>query len=135
MISDKQFWLGLAGTVGLSSVAAAALHLVPRLTPYWSFSLVTILLFMVLSIVAFYLGKRAAKSTNKHLFTSVIMGFTLLKMMLSGATVFLYHLLAEPADKIFVLPFFLFYLLFTSFEAFVMIKQARSPNTDQPASS
>lgn len=135
MISDKQFWVGLAATVGIASIAAAALHLLPRLAPYWSFSLATVLLFTVLSIGAFYAGKRASGAANKHLFTSVIMGFTLLKMMLSGITIFLYHLLAEPADKIFVLPFFILYLIFTIFEAFVMIKQARNTNADQPASS
>lgn len=126
MITDKQFWLGLAATVGLSICLTGGLHLLERLSPYWGLSALTIGIFTLLSIVAFFAGKFASTSSNKHLFTNLIMGFTLVKMILSGMIVIGYQMLAEPEDKLFVLPFFLLYILFTAFEMFVMIKQARA---------
>lgn len=133
-ITDKQFWLSLLGVTVVTGLLCALLHMAPQLSPYWLLSAITIFLFTLFSIAAFYAGKFAAKSSNKHLFTNVIMGFTLLKMMLSGAIVIVYNLLAEPEDKVFVLPFFLIYLIYTVFETIVMIKQARAtsgkPKTD-----
>lgn len=134
VVTDKQFWLGLLTVTAITGLLVTLLHLFEKLSPYWPLSATTILLFTLFSIAAFFAGKMAAKSTNKHLFTNVIMGFTLFKMLLSGAIVIVYHLLAEPVGKLFILPFFLIYLIYTVFETFIMVKQARTtsgePKTD-----
>lgn len=126
MVTDKQFWIGLIGTIVLSTIIAVGIHAFERMADYWPLSAITIFIFTVLSIAAFYGGKLAAQSTNKHLFTSVIMGFTMIKMIFSGIIVLSYNALAEPAEKFFVLPFFILYIIFTAFEMVVMIKQART---------
>lgn len=125
MLTHQRFWRYLAGVVVLTSLLVAGLHATDRLAPYWAFSASSILLFTLLGVGAFYAGKYAARSPNKHLFTNLIMGFTLLKMMIGGGLVIGYQMLFRPQDKIFVLPFFLIYLIFTAFEMVVMIQQAR----------
>jgi len=70
----------------------------------------------------FILGGVTAKSTNKSLFTGVILGFTFGKIFLSLLVVIGYVQLAQPASKIFLLPFFIVYLIFTIFETYLMMQ-------------
>lgn len=121
----KKFWQSLGGLSLLALLLTAGLHAFPKLSAHWPLSALSILLFTGLSILIFFLGKRAATATNKHLFTNLVMGFTLVKMLFSGFIVVAYTLLAEPENKLFVLPFFLIYSLYTGFEVYVMVKLAR----------
>ncbi len=121
----KQFWLGLLLVTVLAAAAAIGLAQVAVLAPHWILSLVAIILFFLLSVGVFYLGKYTARSTNRHTFTNVILGFTIVKMFLSGGGILMYALLAEPQDKLFILPFFLIYLLYTVFEVYVLIRLAQ----------
>lgn len=74
----------------------------------------------------YYAGRNAARSSNKNDFTNIIMGFTMGKMVLSFVLIFAYLKLVEPADKIFVLPFFSIYLIYTVFETYFMMKLGRT---------
>lgn len=124
-MQNKQFWQILVVVTLATALISAALHALPKLLPHWPLSLLAIFIFTVLSILIYFLGKRAATATNKHLFTNVVMGFTLVKMLFSGLAVVAYTLLAEPANKLFVLPFFLIYGIYTSLEVYVMVRLAR----------
>lgn len=79
------------------------------------------LLFIAFSQAVFFFGLRAARSTNRHDFTNVSMGFIFFKMMLSVGFVFIYVKLIEPPDALFIIPFFINYLCFTVFETRFMI--------------
>ncbi len=124
-MQHKQFWQLLAA-VSLATLAiSTALHALPKLFPHWPLSLLALFIFTLLSILIFFLGKRAATASNKHLFTNLVMGFTLVKMLLSGMLVVAYTLLSVPTNKLFVLPFFLIYAIYTGLEVYVMVKLAR----------
>jgi hypothetical protein len=52
------------------------------------------------------------------------MGITMVKLFLCGGTMVAYVVLAEPENKLFVVPFFLSYLVYTSLEVMVLVKLA-----------
>ena len=115
--------------LGLTTVLALAgifgFHAWLDLDYAWPFSVVTLALFLLISLALFFFGKRTAGATNRHLFGNVFLAGTLLKMMLCGTLLFVYVLLGEPQNKLFVAPFFWQYFLFTGLEVYVLMKLAR----------
>ncbi len=112
----------------LSAVTAVALYFVNQLPAFQAdagFSWLSVLFFILLSIAMYYAGRRSALSENKHHFTNTIMGFTMGKMMLSILLILGYLKLAEPTTKLFILPFFGVYLIYTIFETYFMTRLAR----------
>ncbi len=113
------------------SIACAALlfglHRLPALADDYPLGVVSLLFFVALSAVMFFLGRYTARLANRNMFTNVILGFTMLKMILSAVIVLGYWFLVEPASKLFVLPFFLVYLVYTCFEIYFMIRLSRLP--------
>lgn len=85
----------------------------------------TILLFISFCLVLFYLGKRTARAENKFLFTNVFMGVTMVKLFLCVGLIAAYALLGSPANKLFVIPFFLSYTIYTALEITFLMKLAR----------
>ncbi len=77
---------------------------------------------MLLTLAMFLVGDITAKSSNKNLFTTVILGFTFGKIFLSLFVVLGYFQVAQPSSKIFLLPFFIVYLIFTIFETYLMMQ-------------
>jgi hypothetical protein len=84
----------------------------------------TILLFCAFCVGLFWVGNRTARSENKFLFTNVFMGVTMLKLFLSGGLISAYFFMTEPENKLFVVPFFLSYLVYTILEIVFLIKLA-----------
>ena len=77
---------------------------------------------MLLTLAMFLLGGATAKNKDTNLFTGVVLGFTFGKIFLSFLIVVGYHQLAQPTSKIFLLPFFIVYLIFTIFETYLMMQ-------------
>jgi len=134
-MSQKEFWIGLGITTLVASLCALSLHTITSLTVHWPFSATTIGLFFGLSVLIYYGGLKSAQAKNKNMFTNVVMGITMFKMLLAGGLVLTYALLAEPTNKLFVIPFFLIYLLYTAFEVYVMIKLARETGSEATTKS
>ncbi|MFT5997606.1 MAG: hypothetical protein ACI81P_000051 [Neolewinella sp.] len=84
----------------------------------------TILLFCAFCIGLFWVGSRTANAENKYLFSNVFMGVTMLKLFLCGGLIAAYFFLGEPENKLFVVPFFLSYLVYTTLEIVFLIKLA-----------
>ena len=124
-MTDRTFWLGLLGTTVITSLLVAGLHLIPRLSEDWPLSIIAIGLFILISIGVYFFGKRTAASKNKFAFNNIVMGTTIFKMFISGGLIAAYAIIATPTDKIFVLPFFLIYMLYTAYEVYVLVKLAR----------
>lgn len=81
-----------------------------------------ILMFVAITLVMFYAGKRTAGSENKLLFTNVFMGLTMLKFFLCGGTIAAYVLLSTPENKLFIIPFFSSYIIYTVLEVIFLLK-------------
>ena len=118
----RTFWLQISvltiGTIAL----LFGLSLTEPLQPYRNFSWISLFFFVILSISMYLIGKKAALSPQKNLFTQLILVFTLIKMLLSVLIVLLYHRAVLPESNWFLLPFFLVYLIYTIFETYFMIR-------------
>ena len=104
----------------------SVLCLVLPLSKYSMMGLLSMLFFIVLSAIVYYLGENATKSTRSGAFLSVIVINTFMKLIASFIFVFVYVKLCEPDDKLFIIPFFIFYLTFMFAETYFLSEQARS---------
>lgn len=98
------------------------LHQFPAFQPHYLLSWVSCIFFVVFSILIYAIGYKAANHEDKHLFTSVILGFVFGKMFLSILMLVIYHKIVQPTDNLFLAPFFIVYLVYTVFETYFMIK-------------
>lgn len=124
-MNQRSFYFSLAL---VSSLTALGLYLVHRFPPFQAhatLSLIGLAFFIGLSTAMYYFGLSAARSENKHNFTNVVMGFTVVKMMISALVVLAYFKIAMPGDKLFILPFFGVYLIYTIFETYFMTRLGR----------
>lgn len=121
-MTDARFYtlfaLFTAGAIG----AAAVAHLLLPIAYALPLTIGAILMFVVITLVMYYAGKRTADAENKFLFTNVFMGVTMLKFFLCGGTIAAYALLAAPENKLFVIPFFSSYLIYTALEIVFLLK-------------
>jgi hypothetical protein len=131
-METKSFLIQLAGVTALAIGVAFGLHQVPALRGGEILSGIAIGLFTFLSVLIFWRARVAAASANRHSFTNVVMGVTMLKMLLSIAAIYAYVLLAEPASKLFVLPFFGVYIIYTIFEVYAMMQLSHTKPNEEP---
>ena len=124
-MGHRHFFLQLGVVTLVTAAVLLGLHQIDRFAPYGSLSVLSLLLFVGLTVVMYFLGRRAANSENKNDFTNVVMGFTMGKMFLSIAIIYGYLQVVEPTDKLFIVPFFTVYLIYTAFEIFFMMKLGR----------
>jgi len=124
-MSQRNFFIQL----GILSLGAAILlfflNRLPQLQAYSALSWISLAAFTALCILMYLGGYRAAMSDNKNDFTNAILGFTIGKMFLAILVIFGYSQLAQPPDKLFIIPFFAIYLIYTIFETYFMMKLGR----------
>lgn len=90
----------------------------PHQPLYW-FSL---FVFVLISVMAYLFGIRTFNSQNKYDFSNLFIIITISKLLIFLITFVLYQILAEPQNKLFILPFFAIYLIFTIFEVYLLSK-------------
>ena len=83
-------------------------------------------IYIGLFLPTYLVARKASQSTNKQLFTGIIMLSVLLKLALSIAVVVWYHKVFKPQGPLFLLPFFLVYIIYTIFESQFMIKLGKN---------
>lgn len=124
-MDQRSFFIQL----GLLSLGAAILlfflNRLPQLQAYSTLSWISLAAFVGLSILMYLAGRRAAESDNKNDFTNAVVGFTAGKMFLAILVLLGYSQLAQPPDKLFIIPFFAVYLIYTIFETYFMMKLGR----------
>lgn len=97
-------------------------HQIPILKPHALLGWISLLFFIGLSIFMFFVGRKAAASENKNNFTNVFLIFLMLKLFLCAGLMIGYLKILEPETKLFVLPFFGLYIIYTVFEVLFLIK-------------
>jgi hypothetical protein len=85
---------------------------------YW----ISIFIFIIISVISYLFGLKTANSTNKFDFGNLFIIITILKLFIFLLTFVAYKLLFEPSDKLFILPFFIIYIIFTTFEVRLLMK-------------
>lgn len=125
-MQDKRFFFQLFILSALVALGLYFLNQLPQLQADAPLSWISLVGFIGLSVFMYYTGKRSAKSENKNDFTNVVLGFTIGKMFMAILVVYAYLQLAQPEGKVFILPFFGIYFIFTAFETFFMMKLGKS---------
>ncbi|MBB4078720.1 hypothetical protein GGR28_001333 [Lewinella aquimaris] len=121
-MQTSRFLVLLAAVSGLAALGLATAHLLLSIDYALPFSVGTMLLFVLICVGLFFLGRRSAGAENKHLFSNVFMGATMVKMLLCGMLVVTYVLLGAPPNKLFIVPFFWLYIVYTGFEVYFLMK-------------
>lgn len=122
----RTFFLLLLVTAAIGASLVLALHLVPLFREHELLSWIGFGFFFLISVLMYLVGSNSARSNNKNQFTTVVMGFTFLKLMLSVLIVLAYDKIALPSGKLFILPFFGEYLIFTIFETYFMMRLGKT---------
>ena len=124
-MSQRSFFIQLGALSLVTAILIFFLNRLPRLQAYSLLSWISLGAFIALCILMYLAGYRAALSDNKNDFTNAVLGFTVGKMFLAILVIFGYSQLANPPDKLFIIPFFAIYLIYTIFETYFMMKLGR----------
>ncbi|MDH3651863.1 MAG: hypothetical protein OEQ53_19415, partial [Saprospiraceae bacterium] len=113
---------------GLASLSLGIVYLLSHSAGFRSsapISLFSILFFSLLCLVIHYVAKSAARNPNKNLLTQLIMVVVFLKLIFCLLLVVGYDRMYQPENNNFIIPFLLFYLIYTSFEVVILTKANR----------
>ena len=124
-MTAKAFYLQLAIVTLLATAGAFGINTFPQFAEVRPIAWISLGIFVLLSMVIFYAGRKAAFSENKHDFTNVFLGITIGKIFIAIIFILGYNQLMEPDSRFFIIPFFLMYLIYTIFETYIMMKLGR----------
>lgn len=125
-MSLPRFWIYLAAVAVGTVIILALLHwILPASDALSPFTMTTTGVFVAIVGLAYVLGDRAAKSSNRYNFVRLVMMLIFVKMMVCVLLVVIHVKTANPESKLFVVPFLMIYLIFTTFEVITMEKLAR----------
>ena len=113
-----QLALVSAGTAGL----LLWINTFPQFSPHSSLNWSSLILFILLSLMMYFVGRKAALSENKNTFTNTVLLFTMAKLFLTIIIIYVYNEMVKPESRLFILPFFAIYIIFTIFETYFMIR-------------
>lgn len=120
--------------LGLLSLAALALYVIARiLIPGLTIidqALIIPYFIVVSGGVHYYLLKARAQG-NPRKFVTRFMGTTTFKLLLYLATLMVYVLIYRETALRFVIAFFVFYVMYTTFEVVVFLKQSKEFHQSQ----
>ncbi|MEM8529044.1 MAG: hypothetical protein AAGG68_30715 [Bacteroidota bacterium] len=125
MVSHRSFSAILLGVSVLVFLLIFLQQHIPPIAEYTNISWISALVFTLVNIVMYIVGRISATNRNKGQFISIFMGFTLLKMLFAVCIILLYVQHYNPSTNLFVFPFFLLYLIYTIFELWFMMKLSR----------
>ncbi len=81
--------------------------------------------FTILCALMYHQGYRAAHSDNKNDFSNVFLGFVVGKLFFCAILILGYYFIVQPTARLFVIPFFGVYLVYTIFEVYFMSRLGR----------
>jgi hypothetical protein len=131
-VTAKAFYLQLAIVTLIAAATAFGINTFPQFADVQPIAWISLGIFVLLSVVMYYAGRKAAFSDNKHDFTNVSLGVTIGKIFIAILFILGYNQLMQPDSRFFIIPFFLMYLIYTIFETYIMMKLGRlNTQTDQ----
>ena len=122
----QQFWIQLLIISLVASILLFFLNQNEKLQPYSDFSWICLTVFIFITVGMYYIGLQSVQSKNKNAFTNAALGFIMGKMMLAIMVIVFYNQLAEPETKLYIIPFFIVYVIYTAFETYFMMRLAKS---------
>lgn len=126
-MTPAAFFTQLAAVTALAAALITGLDFVPLIHGQGKgLAWAGLVVFLLISILMYFVGKQSATSRQLSAFTGQVMVFSFIKMMLAVFTVVLYHRSVQPTQKYFVLPFLGVYILYTIFETYFLMRLAKS---------
>ncbi|MCC6727497.1 MAG: hypothetical protein IT258_23535 [Saprospiraceae bacterium] len=124
-MNHRRFFSQLLLVTILTAVILYFLHIFQPFAAYATMSAASLVFFAVLAVVMYFPSVKAAQSADRNAFTRAIMGFSFLRMFLAVAFVVAFVRLYHPTDKLFTIPFFFIFFVFTGFDVVFMSKLGR----------
>jgi hypothetical protein len=122
MEQHKKFITQLGFCSFLSIVLILLLNTIPVFNTdqilYW----ISLVIFIIINIIGYFFGLKTANSSNKFDFSNLFIIVTMIKVFIFLLTFVAYSLLVEPSNKLYILPFFALYMIFTTFEVKFLTK-------------
>ena len=125
-MTAQRFLFQLATVTAAAAWGLFLLQYVESFQSQMGFSWACLGFFVMLSVVMFFFGKRAAQSKNKNDFTGVALGFTILKLFGAVLIILFYSRMFEPESNNFILPFLAIYVIYTAFETYFMMQLGKT---------
>lgn len=121
-MNERQFFIQLTIVTFSTSILIWLFSFIPLFHDYQPLSIISILLFVSISIIMYYTGRWGVQHNNKNTFITLMYAYMGGKMILSIFVIMLYYLYVEPSTNLFILPFFLVYFIYTIFESYFLMK-------------
>lgn len=118
----KDFLIQLTAVSVLLAIVLFALRDSEKLAPYLDLGWITWVSLLLITILLFVVGSKAAVSENKNAFLQLVILSMVGKMILAFFVAILYYVFNEPNDRLFILPLFIIYFGFTIFETYLMMR-------------
>lgn len=118
----RQFVSQLTIVTIIVSVVLWLLSTFPIFDTHQRLSWMSLILFVIISIIMFFSGRWGVAHANKGMFISLMYAYMGLKMLLSIIMIMLYYFYVEPESNLFILPFFTVYFIYTIFESYFLMK-------------
>ncbi len=130
-MSARAFITSLVITTVIAVAFVYGMTLFPLIEPFSLLGWGSIAFFILWSILMFFISSKAAANENKNVFTNAILGFTFAKLFLSGGIIYAYFRMTEPDSRLFLIPFFGVYLIYTIFETQFMMKLGKTEQANE----
>ncbi len=117
----QHFFRGLIVTSIIAAGLIFAARYWPLIADYQDIGWISIVFFILWSAVMFF-SIHKKDNSKPNTFINAVMVFTMGKLMLSAILIIVYFKIANPPSKIFILPFFVIYVVYTIFETRFMMK-------------
>ncbi len=124
-MNEKAFYIGLVSITLVTTIVLVILIQQPLFTDFAGLFIAALVFFVILSLVLFYVSKRAAVHRNGMMFIYVMLFAIMIKFGFCLITLFVYNRVFRPETKFFVLPFIGIYVIYTIFETYFMMKLGR----------
>lgn len=121
-MNERQFFIQLTIVTFCTAILVWLFSFIPVFHDYQFLSIISIVLFVSISIIMYFTGKWGVQHNNKNTFITLMYAYMGGKMILSIFVIMLYYLYAEPTTNLFILPFFFVYFIFTIFESYFLMK-------------
>lgn len=121
-MSVRQFMIQLLFVTLFVGVVLWLLSSLPVFKAHQQLSWLSLILFFIISVIMYFTGRWGVNNDNKNTFIGLMYAYMGGKMFLSVVLIILYYFYVEPDTKLFILPFFVVYLIFTVFESYFLMK-------------
>lgn len=129
-MNNKQFIISLLLVTFIVTLIVHLMSYVASLADYLHLGTMSIMLFSSICVVMYVFASRSAKKDQRVAFINIFMLSTLLKMLFSVILIAIYYKTQLPNSKLFIVPFFVVYAIYTIFEVWFMSKLTKIPSNE-----